>query len=228
MSIWAHPDDESFLAAGVMCAAASQGQTTICVTATKGEAGVQNPNKWPADKIAEIRADELEKALKILGIQHHFWLGCVDGHCRDMTKTKALQKLTKIVDQFHPDSILTFGPDGWTGHEDHKAVYRWAVELVKVLDTNIPIYTVTHTPEHYRKFFKQADEKLNFFFNIDTPHLLPKEQCDIYFELTPVIRQKKKAALAASPSQTETLFKEFDKDFLEEAFGTECFCLAKV
>ena len=28
--------------------------------------------------------------------------------------------------EVQPDTVLTFGPDGMTGHDDHKAVCRWA------------------------------------------------------------------------------------------------------
>jgi LmbE family N-acetylglucosaminyl deacetylase len=34
LSIWAHPDDETYLAGGVMAAASANGQRVVCVTAT--------------------------------------------------------------------------------------------------------------------------------------------------------------------------------------------------
>ena len=227
LSIWAHPDDESFLAAGIMATAVEQGQAVICVTATRGEAGNQNPTKWPSKDLAKIRTAELNKALTVLGVSHHFWLNYADGCCCDVTESQAVEQLVAIATRFKPDSILTFGPDGWTGHEDHKTMFNWARALVKKLDKNIPIYSVTHTPEHYKKYFKPADEELNMFFNIDKPNLNSARQCDIYYELPDSARQKKKAALAASPSQTETLFKVFSQNFLDEAFAVECFELQK-
>ena len=84
MSVWAHPDDESFLAAGVLAAAVRNGQSVICVTATRGEEGFQNTDKWPADKLSDIRTAELEAALKILGIHEHHWLNYRDGRCCDV------------------------------------------------------------------------------------------------------------------------------------------------
>jgi len=37
LGIWAHPDDEAFLSAGLMAAARDAGQRVVCVTATLGE-----------------------------------------------------------------------------------------------------------------------------------------------------------------------------------------------
>ena len=59
LGIWAHPDDEAWLSAGLMMQAIAAGHRVTCVTATKGEAG------FPADdprSVAErmaIRESEL-------------------------------------------------------------------------------------------------------------------------------------------------------------------------
>ena len=60
----AHPDDETFNAGGILAAAARNGQTVIVVTATKGEGGVQDESRWPADSLGDIRAKELKQASK--------------------------------------------------------------------------------------------------------------------------------------------------------------------
>lgn len=36
LSVWAHPDDETYLAAGVMAAARDGGQRVVCASATAG------------------------------------------------------------------------------------------------------------------------------------------------------------------------------------------------
>ena len=43
LGVWAHPDDETWLSAGLMARAVDQGRRVVCVTATRGEAG------FPAD-----------------------------------------------------------------------------------------------------------------------------------------------------------------------------------
>src|SRR4249919_2707816 len=47
LSVWAHPDDETYLAAGLMAAAVQAGQRVVCVTATRGELGSTDPDRWP-------------------------------------------------------------------------------------------------------------------------------------------------------------------------------------
>jgi len=225
LSVWAHPDDESFLAAGVLAAAVQNGQTVSCVTATRGEGGLHNPEKWPIEKLSSIRTAELEKALKILGVHEHFWLNYQDGHCLDVPLSDATEQLLRIVEKYMPDTILTFGPDGWTGHEDHKTVNKWSNEIAK--DKKISLYSVVSTPELYEKYLKPADDVLNIFFNIDEPPLKKPDKCDIYFELPDKVCQIKCDALAAAPSQTEALFDKFDRDFVRQAFAVECFVRAK-
>ncbi len=227
LSVWAHPDDESYLAAGVLAAAVKNGQKTICVTATKGEGGSQDPKKWPLETLGKVRTTELEKALEILGVHEHHWLNYHDGICKNVPIGEAAEKLADIIEKSQPDSILTFGPDGWTGHDDHRCVHQWVKAAVKKSGKDIPIYCVVHTPEHYDKYFKPADEALNFFFNIDMPPLIAAEQCDIYFDMPSEICVIKCDALAAAPSQTETLFKTFSRAFVREAFAVECFVRLK-
>ena len=39
LGVWAHPDDETYLCAGLMASAARAGSRVVCVTATRGELG---------------------------------------------------------------------------------------------------------------------------------------------------------------------------------------------
>jgi LmbE family N-acetylglucosaminyl deacetylase len=47
LSVWADPDDETYLAAGVMAAAADRGQRVVCVSATAGGHGTSDPEARP-------------------------------------------------------------------------------------------------------------------------------------------------------------------------------------
>ena len=55
LSVWAHPDDETFLAAGHMAATADAGARVVCVSATAGERGTDDPGRWPPDRLAQVR-----------------------------------------------------------------------------------------------------------------------------------------------------------------------------
>ena len=67
LGIWAHPDDEAFLSAGLMAAARDAGQRVVCVTATLGEHGTDDPGSWPPMRMAQVREREWHASLAALG-----------------------------------------------------------------------------------------------------------------------------------------------------------------
>jgi len=226
LSIWAHPDDESFLAGGLLRAAVLNGQRVICVTATKGEAGVQDESRWPPETLAETRALELQQALKLLGISKHYWLEGKDGHCDEIPSQLMTEKLATIISLEKPDTIVTFGSNGWTGHPDHKAVSRWVTNAVRSADHPITVYQVTCSPEHYQKDLQKIDELFDVFFNTDIPPLTPLNACDIHFEMPPDILHTKLAAYKAMTSQTEIMFTALGEETLSKGLCCETFVKA--
>ena len=227
LSIWAHPDDESFLAGGLLRAAVLNGQRVVCVTATKGEAGVQDETRWPPETLAETRALELQQALVLLGIHKNYWLEGKDGHCDEMPGQAMAEKLAKIIELENPDTIVTFGSDGWTGHPDHRAVSHWVTDGVRSSGHHIAIYHVTCSPEHYQKDLQKIDELFDVFFNTDTPPLTPLKECDIHFEMSPEILRTKLAAYKAMASQTEIMFTALGEDTLSKGLCCETFVKAR-
>lgn len=226
LSVWAHPDDESYSCAGIMCTALQNGQQVACVTATKGELGIQDESRWPAERLADIRAIEMEEALDILGIKNHHWLGYADGGCKDVNEREAVDKILGFIEHYRPDTILTFGPEGFTGHPDHQTISKWSGLAAKQSDREIAIYHSVQPRELYEQM-QQADAEFNIFFNIDNPPLVNRQDCDIYFRLSQDCRDQKYDALCAMPSQTEAMFKRFGKDFICTMICCEAFVRAK-
>ena len=68
LSIWAHPDDETFLAAGIMAAAVDRGDRVVCVSATAGERGTPDPEAWPPARLGALRRREAAAAMAVLGV----------------------------------------------------------------------------------------------------------------------------------------------------------------
>lgn len=221
LGVWAHPDDETFTSAGILATAVKNGQKVICVTATKGEGGVQDESRWLASQLGNIRVEELEAGLKILGIEAHHWLDFKDGKC-DETDEDGVQQIADLIKQYQPDTILTFGTDGLTGHDDHKAVCAWAVEANKK-SGKATVYHAAITKEQYEPHMRQLDEKLNIFFNIKEPNLVDVSDCDIYFELNPGLQDIKYSALKAMPSQMDIMLSSFDKETICNALSPEAF-----
>lgn len=223
MGIWAHPDDETLMMGGLMAAARQQGQRVVCITATRGEEGVQDPGKWSASTMGKTRAQELAAALRILDVKNHQWLDYRDGDCHNVSTEEAVSRLGAFIDQYRPDTIITFAPDGLTGHQDHQAVSSWATTAATKSTRPIKVYYAVATQDMYASHWRALDEKINIFFNIDQPHLYPTAGCDLVVELPPDLAAKKGQALASMPSQYETMFKLFPMAFIRDAFAVEAF-----
>ncbi len=125
LGVWAHPDDEAYLSGGLMALARDAGQRVVCLTATRGELGTTDPWLWPPHQLAVERTLELGRCLDILGRPEHRWLDFADGRCAAADPEPVVRRLAALLDDVRPDTVLTFGPDGLTGHADHQAVSRW-------------------------------------------------------------------------------------------------------
>ena len=55
LGVWAHPDDETYLSAGLMAAAADAGSRVVCITATRGEGGSMDEEQWPPESMGQVR-----------------------------------------------------------------------------------------------------------------------------------------------------------------------------
>jgi len=226
MGIWAHPDDETYCAGGLISQATQNGQQVICITATKGELGIQDRKKWPAEQLAEIRTQELQAAYKILGVDQFECLDIGDGDCKNAVD--GLDMIYAAILAYKPDTIITFGQDGLTGHDDHKAVSKWTTEAGKA--KNIPVYLFVMPEEAYILYQDACEEAAehgglvdDMFFNIDRPKLGKPTNCDLYMKLDESLWQKKLAALQAMPSQTEKFIKQLGPNYYRYIFQYEAF-----
>src|SRR3954471_11535425 len=90
LGVWAHPDDEPYLSAGVMAMATQARSRVACVTATRGELGSADVERWPLDTLAAVRTTEMAASLAILGVHEHHWLDYPDGGCADVPVSAAV------------------------------------------------------------------------------------------------------------------------------------------
>lgn len=223
LGIWAHPDDETYTMAGIMAAAINNGQKVICVTATRGEAGVQDESRWPANKLASIRTEEYKNAMKTLGVRTHHWLDYPDGGCSNVDVNDAVERISNLIQKYKPDSIFTFGPEGMTGHGDHMAVSEWAATARKKAGSKANIFHAIQTTEQYASM-SEAHKELNIFFNIDKPPVEEECDCTVCYTLPPDSYNQKLSALRCMPSQTEAMLQKFNH-VLPKAVGVEAFRL---
>jgi LmbE family N-acetylglucosaminyl deacetylase len=125
LGVWAHPQDEALVSAGLMRLARIAGNRVVVVTATRGEQGAVQLARWPSQRLARLRADELAASLALLGVTEHRWLSHPDGHCAEVSERVGADRVAHIIDDVRPDTIVTFGPDGMFDDSDHRAVSAW-------------------------------------------------------------------------------------------------------
>ena len=120
LGVWAHPDDEAYLSAGLMAEFRERGDRVVMITATLGEHGTDDPALWPPDVLAALREVELRNALRAVGVNELRLLGYEDGTLDSFDTTDGCDLLTAHIRDIEPDLIVTFGPEGMTGHPDHQ------------------------------------------------------------------------------------------------------------
>lgn len=137
MAILAHPDDETAFGQ-ILAKYAAEGKKVYLVIAADGRYGVEKHTGIPAgDSLAAVRRKESICAAEILGIEPPVFLGLHDmfglmtGLGQYFKQTKEVkEKLVGIISDVNPDLIITFGPDGDTGHMDHKGIGDLVTEVI--------------------------------------------------------------------------------------------------
>jgi LmbE family N-acetylglucosaminyl deacetylase len=204
LGIWAHPDDEAYLSGGLMALARQAGSRVVCVTATRGELGTPDPREWPPEKLAAERTVELARCLDILGVTEHRWLAYADGGCAGVPAEEAVGRLCEVIDEVRPDTVVTFGPDGFTGHSDHRAVSGWATaafEKAAGKDARLLYPAVT---ERRVRRWGALHERLSVFED-GYPVVVPDSGLALDLMLDAGTVARKVRALAAQTTQTAGL-----------------------
>lgn len=120
LAVWAHPDDESFGPVVTFRRAADAGAALALLTATRGEAGQTKLPDVTKASLAGVREAELLAAATVIGFEQVQILGHPDGGLEQVYHLH--QEIAAAMQAFNPHVVVTFGPDGITGHPDHLAV----------------------------------------------------------------------------------------------------------
>jgi LmbE family N-acetylglucosaminyl deacetylase len=223
VGVWAHPDDDIFLSAGLMATAVAAGNRVVDVTATRGEGGSMDEERWPSDAMGEVRTRELLRSLEILGVtEHRFLDGPVDLDMDAHLDEAGAAQVRAIVDEVRPDTILTFGPDGMTGHQGHMDVSRWATDAFEAVRTpGARLFYATQSPE----FVAEVVPAVASFgiFRPGTPPMTPREEMGIDFSCDGELLERKLEALTAHESQIEGLLEVFGADGLKRFIRDESY-----
>lgn len=154
LAVLAHPDDESFGPGGTFARYVAEGVEVHVVIATDGAAGsVVEAYANERERLAAVRADELQKAVHILGANLHT-LGYRDsGYLNDPAnehpeafinadETEAIGKIVRLMREIKPQVVVTHDEMGGYLHPDH--IQCWKITT--------PAFFAAGDPEQYQAF----------------------------------------------------------------------------
>jgi LmbE family N-acetylglucosaminyl deacetylase len=152
LAVFAHPDDEVF-AGPTLTHYAHKGVHVYLAVATKGEKGATDFAKIRAgEPLATARRAEATCACRELGIDPPIFFNLNDGELGAITNPLAknihavADNVQKLIDQLHPQVVITWGPDGGYGHPDHRLVSDAVTQVVQSQKSDIKPYYPGLTP----------------------------------------------------------------------------------
>lgn len=122
LAVCAHPDDESFGLGAVIAAFGVASTPTRLLCFTRGEASTLGA----APGLPHRRRSELAAAAGVLGIADVRALDHPDGGLADVSTRVLADEIDRMLGDV--DLILTFDVGGITGHPDHQAATRAAID----------------------------------------------------------------------------------------------------
>jgi len=210
LGVWAHPDDEAYLSAALMARSTDAGHRVVVATATRGEHGTSDPEQWPPHRLGPQRERELAASLAVLGVREHHWFGHRDGTLAELPLEPEVARVGRLLDAVAPDTVVTFGPDGMTGHRDHRAVSTWVTAAWERRGRPCRLWYATVTPEFHRDW-AATNATIGMWEDQPIPPVTPEEDLAHVVRCDEELLDRKHAALRAHSSQTAGL---------EELLGT--------
>jgi LmbE family N-acetylglucosaminyl deacetylase len=149
VAVLAHADDEGPIAP-LFSRYAREGVQAYMIIVSDGIAGagqqghIPRPDSGPiGDQLVSARVEEARCAASALGAHPPILLGFPDGELGDYTADRSLiyrvtQRIADELQRLRPDVVITWGPDGGTGHPDHRIVSSIVTQLQRTGAPGVP------------------------------------------------------------------------------------------
>jgi len=222
LGIWPHPDDEAYLSAGLMARMTDAGRQVTVLTLTRGEKGTSDPEDYDQPHFGAKREAELRASLAELGVHDVRIAGYRDGECDTVDSETAVSQIAAVIASVRPDVVITFGPDGITGHRDHRIVSGWVTEAWRRVGGAELLYA-TMTDDFVADNAQLHGQIGLFGESAQGPASYPLDRIAIACELTEAELDRKRRALAGHGSQTAPLADLMGEDVYRRWWHTEWF-----
>jgi LmbE family N-acetylglucosaminyl deacetylase len=166
----------------------------------------------------------MARCLEILGVTEHHWLRYRDGECAAAPVSPAVTELCEVIEEVRPDTVLTFGPDGFTGHPDHQAVSGWATAAFGRAAPSGARLLYAAAAERRALRWGALNESLGVFAE-GYPVIIPDDRLAVDLVLDPDTAARKVRALAAQTTQTAGLIAALGLDTYTAWVSDETFAI---
>lgn len=209
----AHPDDESFGCGSTIAYAASRGARVGVCCATFGEAGeIAEGVDLDGHRLAEVRAEELRRATRILGARCVEPLGLLDsgwdgppqdGSLCGVPADDLADRVAAVIERHRPDVVLTLAGDD--GHRDHGRLAEATEQAFgRCAPAGASLYRWCLPNDLMRRWAEEMTA-----LRPDTAHLAlevatlgtPRGECTTVLDTSPFLEQRR-AAVQAHRTQT--------------------------
>lgn len=221
LAIFAHPDDESFRAGGTLAILADQGVRVNVLTMTRGQAGTcGDPPVCSQEELPQIREAELRCACNSLGIQPPIIWEYEDGKLSNVNENIMTQRIVDLINKLQPEILLTWPPDGLSGHPDHVMVSRWATKAFEKTRHN-----KTNGP--HTLYYMAVPSSLAKKFNNMNLHSVSDDDIKLAIDVLPVWEKKMKAIGCHQTQISEPPILSHSDEIQRQFLGTEYFLISR-
>lgn len=219
LSVYAHPDDETFGVAGTLAALRRRESPVTLVCATRGEAGgISDPALATPETLGTVREQELRTAMGIVGVDDIRLLGYRDSGMEgtpenddpralaQASEPAVAAEIAAIIREVRPVAVVTFGPDGVYGHPDHLVVHRATTAAVHLAAEASPTSPGWQTPALYyqttsrERMVERAAHRKGPFAEMSPERLLnlgtPRADISFALDVRPFLDEKERAMRA--------------------------------
>ncbi len=125
-----------------------------------------------------------------------------------MPTAHAVADVVELWRSVQPDTVVTFGPDGMTGHPDHQALWRWTSAAWVATGRRARLLLAT-TTERFAGTHADIHDRFDVFLDPALPVRTPEADLAVSIEPPEDVLDQKLAALRAQASQTAGLIEAF-------------------
>ncbi|MGZ8630047.1 MAG: PIG-L deacetylase family protein [Actinomycetota bacterium] len=134
-AVVAHPDDDTFGCAGTVALHADDPDFRfVLIHLTSGEAGpIADPDLATRETLGILREEEDRRSWVALGRSpdRHEFFRYPDHRIEEQAFEELVERVATVLEEERPHVVITFGPDGITGHPDHITTGKAATEAFR-------------------------------------------------------------------------------------------------